>query len=174
MVCLFLLSDYSDGEKTKVLFVVLFLTSLRIVCWVCVIRFRLFQHPDLLFIWGSIEHSVTVYWSSLSGDQSRCGRPAVRLHHKVSVCGSHGLQISPLAGETLPLLFSASHVILEWSDLSIININIDKSNKNKLCIVMYCCCVDSWDQVIRWPVSKVLRTNHVTNISTEKWVLCVK
>lgn len=36
-----------------------------------------------------------------SGDQSGCGRPAVRFHHQVSVCGPHGLQIPPLAGTVL-------------------------------------------------------------------------
>lgn len=34
----------------------------------------------------------------MSGDQSRRGRPALRLHHQIPVCGSHGLQIPALAG----------------------------------------------------------------------------
>src|SRR4029434_8859944 len=33
----------------------------------------------------------------VTGDQGRCGGPAVCLHHQVSVCGTYGLQIPPMA-----------------------------------------------------------------------------
>lgn len=52
---------------------------------------------------------------SVSGDQSRRGRPALCLHHQIPVCGSHGLQIPALAGRDpqcsvrLPTLLANFH-----------------------------------------------------------------
>lgn len=49
-----------------------------------------------------------------SGDKGRRGRPAIRFHHQVSLCGSHGLQIPPLAGmrrvKRTPIIYSAGLV----------------------------------------------------------------
>lgn len=42
------------------------------------------------------------------GNESGCGRPALCLHHQVSVCGAHGLQVPALAGECWPGSFLAS------------------------------------------------------------------